>query len=168
MGSIRNRKTSQKITQNRKTAINFDQNRKPHCTSSHPPGVKNDFIKGEALRLLRTNSSETAFNENITNFISRLTARGYPYIYKMIQTTLSEVRFAGRQSAKKKKNESKSCPLSQHTTHRCGTLKNILMLNWDKIQNQPGFAEHHLQESTHFIVQKRRKSLTDMLVKAKI
>ena len=68
-----------------------------HFTSSHPPGVKKGFIKGAALRLLRTNSSETAFNDSITNFKSRLIARGYPY--KMIQTTLSEVSFAGRQSA---------------------------------------------------------------------
>ena len=29
-----------------------------HYTSCHPPGVKGGFIKGEAIRLLRTNSSE--------------------------------------------------------------------------------------------------------------
>jgi len=28
-----------------------------HFTSCHPPGVKRGFIKGEAIRLLRTNSS---------------------------------------------------------------------------------------------------------------
>ena len=31
-----------------------------HFSSCHPPGVKKDFIKGEALRLLRTNSSEAS------------------------------------------------------------------------------------------------------------
>ena len=36
-----------------------------HLTSSHPLGVKRGFIKGEALRLLRTNSSETTFDESI-------------------------------------------------------------------------------------------------------
>ena len=95
-----------------------------HLTSSHPPGVKKGFIKGEALRLLRANSSETAFNDSITNFKSRLIARGYPH--KMRQTTLSEVSFAGRQSAllnKKQKHGNKSCHLSQHTTHRWVTLK---------------------------------------------
>ena len=30
-----------------------------HFNSCHPPGVKNDFIKGEAIRLLRTDSSKT-------------------------------------------------------------------------------------------------------------
>ena len=32
-----------------------------HFSSCHPSGVKKGFIKGEALRLLRTNSSETTF-----------------------------------------------------------------------------------------------------------
>ena len=33
-----------------------------HFSSCHPPGVKKGFIKGEALRLPRTNSSKSAFN----------------------------------------------------------------------------------------------------------
>ena len=32
-----------------------------HFSSCHPQGVKKGFIKGEALRLLRTNSSKTEF-----------------------------------------------------------------------------------------------------------
>ena len=35
-----------------------------HFSSSHPPGVKKGFVKGEALRLLRTNSSNITFEEN--------------------------------------------------------------------------------------------------------
>ena len=34
---------------------------------------------GEALRLLRTNSSAKSFYENIYNFKKRFRARGYPY-----------------------------------------------------------------------------------------
>ena len=33
--------------------------------SCHPAGVKKGFVKGEALRLLRTNSSKVLFEENI-------------------------------------------------------------------------------------------------------
>jgi len=36
------------------------------------------FVKGEALRLLRTNSSKALFEEEINNFKERLTERGYP------------------------------------------------------------------------------------------
>ena len=46
--------------------------------SCHPPGVTKGFIKGEALRLLRTNSSKDTFEQNIQNFESRLKCRGYP------------------------------------------------------------------------------------------
>ena len=46
--------------------------------SCHPPGVKKGFIKGEALRLLRTNSSHSTFNKNMQSFKKRLKNRGYP------------------------------------------------------------------------------------------
>ena len=46
--------------------------------SCHPPGVTKGFIKGEALRLLRTNSSQLTFEENIRNFAIRLKNRDYP------------------------------------------------------------------------------------------
>ena len=39
-----------------------------YFSSCHPPGVKKGFIKGEVLRLLRTNSSEKTIEENVTNF----------------------------------------------------------------------------------------------------
>ena len=39
-----------------------------YFTSCHPPNAKKGFVKGEALRILRKNSSETTFEENNTNF----------------------------------------------------------------------------------------------------
>jgi len=49
-----------------------------HFNSCHPAGVKKGFVKGEALRLLRTNSSKSTFEENMENFKTRLILRGYP------------------------------------------------------------------------------------------
>ena len=49
-----------------------------HFSFCHSPGMKKGFIKGEALRLLRTNSPKTKFEENIKNFRSHLRVRGYP------------------------------------------------------------------------------------------
>jgi len=68
-----------------------------HYSSCHPPGVKRGFIKGEAIRLLRTNSSEKNFQEGMCNFKTRLEARSYPK--SLIEKTLSEVSFAERQTA---------------------------------------------------------------------
>ena len=48
-----------------------------HFSSCNPHGVRKGLIKGEALRLLRTNSSAKSFYENIYNFKKRLPARGY-------------------------------------------------------------------------------------------
>ena len=66
-------------------------------TSCHPPGVKKGFIKGEALRLLRTNSSRFNFEENIAKFKRNLIERGYPEM--LIQETFSEVKFENRNAA---------------------------------------------------------------------
>ena len=66
-------------------------------TSCHPPGVKIGFVKGEALRLLRTNSSMKTFEENITQFKKHLMERGYPQNF--INNALSEVKFEQRTQA---------------------------------------------------------------------
>jgi len=47
-----------------------------HFLTCHPPGVKRGFIKEEALRLLRTNSSKTFFKESVTIFKTHLLERG--------------------------------------------------------------------------------------------
>ena len=137
-----------------------------HFTSSHPVGVKRGFIKGEALRLLRTNSSETTFDESISNFKSRLITRGYPH--EMIQTTLSEVNFAKRQSALQQKKKTRKQILPFVTTYHPSVrnLKNILMQNWNLIQNQPLLKI--IFKDPPIISYKRGQSLKDMLVRAKI
>ena len=68
-----------------------------HFKSSHPPSVKKGFIKGEALRLLRTSSSKEQFENNITNFKIRPTNRGYPET--LITNTLAEINFDNRNVA---------------------------------------------------------------------
>ena len=75
-------------------------------TSCHPLGVKKGFAKGEALRLLRTNSSMKTFEENITM------ERGYPQNF--INNALSEERRGLNKGHKPSSNETKqkneSCP----------------------------------------------------------
>ena len=123
-----------------------------HFTSSHPLGVKRGFIKGEALRLLRTNSSKTTFEESISKFKSRLITRGYPN--RMIQTTLSEVNFADGQSALQQKKKTHIKNLRFVTTYHPSVrnLKNILMQNWKFIQKS-AFAEKHIQKSADYTLQ---------------
>ena len=76
-----------------------------HFASCHPPGVKYGFIKGEEIRLLRTNSSNKTFEEGLLKFKQRLKARGYPENIK--QRSLAGVNFASRQSVIKNTQKSK-------------------------------------------------------------
>ena len=74
-------------------------------TTSHPPGAKKGFVNGEALRLLRTNSSIKTFKENITTFKKHLLGRGYPQ--NLIKNTLLEVKFQERTQALLQRNKTK-------------------------------------------------------------
>ena len=68
--------------------------------------MKNGFIKGEAIRLLRTNSSKQRLRNSLVKFKQHLRTRGYPKT--VIERSFSGVNFAVRPSAltqKKKANE---------------------------------------------------------------
>ena len=87
------------------------------------------FIEGEALRLLRTSSSETKFEENIWNFKSNLHVRGYPdYLVNKIPT---QVKFTKRSSALEQKPQRVQIGVTPFVTPynpSVPNLKNILTL----------------------------------------
>ena len=62
-----------------------------HYNSGHPPSAKIGLVKGEAIGLLRTNSSKSSFEENISNFITSFLARGYPH--NLTEKVLSQIEF---------------------------------------------------------------------------
>ena len=134
--------------------------------SCHPAGVKKGFVKGEALRLLRTNSSKVMFEENIKNFRTRLKPRGYPN--NLVDKILSEVKFAERKNAltqKQKAHKNVLAFVTQfHPSLPC--LKNMLVEKWHLIQNQPLLRE--VYKEPPLISYRKGKSLKDMLVKAKL
>ena len=127
---------------------------------------KKGFVKGETLRLLRTNSSKVVFEENIKNFKTRLTSRGYPS--NLVDKILSEVNFAERKNALtlKQKAHKKILPFVTQFQPSLPCLKNILMDKWHFIQNQPLLRE--IYKEPPLISYRKGKSLKDMLVKAKL
>ena len=84
-------------------------------------------MKGEALRLLRTNSSKTTFEENIYKLKSHLLARGY--LKGLIETLLSDIKFTERESALNQKNEDPKDILPFVTKYHLGVpnLKKVLL-----------------------------------------
>ena len=65
-----------------------------HFSSCHPLNCKKGFIKGGALRLLRTNSVRENFVKNKRDFEHRLCKRGYPLT--LVQEILTDVKFTDR------------------------------------------------------------------------
>lgn len=137
-----------------------------YFSSSHPQGVKKGFIKGEALRLLRTNSSKELFEEKIKNFKSHLIERGYPE--NLIITTLSEVIFEDRKLAlqKKQKENKRILPFVTPYQPSVPNLKQILMKNLYLIEQQPLWKE--IFKKPPIISYTRGRSLKDILVRAKL
>ena len=112
-----------------------------HFSSCHPLGVKKGFIKGEALRLLNTNSSKNIFEEKIQNFKTRLRERGYPE--NLVQRTLSEVQFENRKLSllQKPKENIRILPFVTQYHPAVPNLKQILMKDWHLIEQQPLLKE---------------------------
>jgi len=67
--------------------------------------VKKGFIKGEALRILRANSSHSTFNKNMQSFKTRLKNRGYPN--EFLEKPFFEDNFKDRSLENKDKSTKK-------------------------------------------------------------
>ena len=101
------------------------------------------------------------------NFKTRLEARGYTK--NLIESTLSEVSFAGQQSAlKKQTKQTKGKIMPFVMTYHPGVknLKQILMQKWSLIQNQPLLKT--IYTTPPIISYKKGKSLKDVLIRAKL
>ena len=124
--------------------------------------LKKGFIKGEALRRLRTNSSKIIFEEKITNFKAHLLQRGYPE--DLINTTLSEVNFKDRKLAlqQKPKTNQRILPFVTQYQSSVPNLKQILMKKWQ----QPLLSG--IYKKPPLVSYKRGRSLKDILVRAKL
>ena len=125
------------------------------------------FIKGGALRLLRTNSSETTFEENMKNFSTRLKNRDYPAT--TVEKHLSGVKFSDRKNALEQRNKNarkKILPFVTQYHPALPNLKKILMGKWRLIQNQPYLR--NIIEEPPLISYRKGKSLKDTLVRAKL
>ena len=99
--------------------------------SCHPPGVTKGFLKGEALRLLRTNSSQFTFEENIRNFKTHLQNRDYPA--RKVEKHLSEIKFSDRGMSLAQKNKTARKKILPFVT-QCHPA-------WHRIENQPQLRE---------------------------
>ena len=139
-----------------------------HYSPCHPPGVKRGFIEGEAIRLLRKNSSEKNFRRLCVTSKHDLKRVDIP-AKSLIEKTLSEVSFSERQSALKKQTKKTKGKITPFVTAYHPGVKNlnqILLQQRSLIQNQPLLKT--IYKTPPIISYKRGKSLKDILVRAKL
>ena len=112
-----------------------------HFSTCHPFNTKKGFIKGETLRLLRTNSVKENFENFKRDFEQRLYKRGYPV--SLVKNIFSEVRFENRKEAlrSKPKQRNEILPFVTAYNPAVPNRKKILMKHWHIIQNQPSLAQ---------------------------
>ena len=137
-----------------------------HFSSAHPFNVKKGFIKGEALRLLRTNSDRESFEARKRDFQSRLLERGYPK--DLVINILSTVEFSARQSALDNKGRTSKQILPFVTTFNPATpnLKKILTKHWHLLSQTENLKRIYSDPPT--VSYRKDKSLKDLLVRAKL
>ena len=124
----------------------------------HLPRVTKGFIKGEALRLLRTNPFKPTFEANIKDYLC-LTW----YLEDIQLAWLKQLgdwdQFTDRHSALTQKNQTARKKILPFVTQYCPALpglKNILREKWHLIQNHPRSKE--IFKEPPLIVQKREIS----------
>lgn len=105
------------------------------------------------------------FEENIKNFRTCPTSRGYPN--NLVEKILSEVKFAERNNAltQKQKAHMKILPFVTRFHPSLPCLKNILTEKWHLIQNQS--LLRRIYKEPPLISYRKGKSLKDMLVLSK-
>ena len=123
-------------------------------------------MKGEALRLLRTNSSENSFKTKLSHFRASLIERGYPE--SLITATLSDIKFENRNQALLQKCKEYKRTMAFTTQYRptVPNLQRILMQKWHLIQQQPLLSE--IFQDPPIVSYKRGRSLRVILVRAKL
>ena len=138
-----------------------------HYSSCHLPGVSKGFIKGEALRLLRTSSSKKTFAENIRNFRVRLCMRGYPR--HLVDHILYEVKFKERESAlqHRQKTQSEATAL-YHTISPISASSQENIHGKMALDRKPTLTQENIQGTPFHLLQKGEISSKDILVGAEL
>ena len=137
-----------------------------HFSSGHPLSVKKGFIKGETLRLLRTNSVKEIFELRKLEFLTRLLERGYPR--ELAENILAKVQFSSRNEALQNKTKTSRNVLPFITSFNPATpnLKKVLMKHWHLITESNRLGQ--IYSEPPIVAYRKDKSLKDLLVRAKI
>ena len=135
----------------------------PHATLS---ALRRALFKGEALRLLRTNSVKESFEFKKLQFLTRLLERGYPKSFA--EDILTEIKFSMRKTAlqNKPKTSKKIIPFVITFNPATPNLKKILIKHWQLIAGNHNLAQTF--KNPPMVAYRKDKSLKNYLVRERI
>ena len=125
-------------------------------TTIHQASLKAS-LKEKVLRLLRTNSSQTTFEENTRNLATRLKNRGYTAA--KVEKHLSEVKFSERETSLTNRNRTAQKNILPFVTQyhsAMPNLKEIFTHGEMALDTEPTKAKKYLQGATHSIISQRK------------
>ena len=139
-----------------------------HSSSFHPKGTGKSIALGEAHRILRTNSDEGNFRQQILKLQKALLARGYKE--KATKTLLKKIYFKDRERVIHKQNlkiDKQGTPVMAITynTH-VPLVRDALRKLWVDVKRDPVLSG--LFPAPPRIALKKNRSLRDMLVRARL
>ena len=139
-----------------------------HSSSFHPKGTGKSIALGEAHRILRTNSDEGNFRQQIIKLQKALLARGYKE--KATKTLLKKIYFKDRERVIHKQNlktDKQGTPVMAITynTH-VPLVRDALRKLWVDVKRDPVLSG--LFPAPPRIALKKNRSLRDMLVRARL
>lgn len=138
-----------------------------HYTSSHPRSTFKGIIKGEAIRFIRTNTSETVYNSILCKVISHFRHRGYPLHF--IENSLKDIKYSNRASylTPSKKNLSTNTPrfFIQYSPHY-SSISICLSQHWDIITKNKQLTK--LFTSKPQVCYRKNPSIANQIVRASI
>ena len=118
------------------------------------------------MRILRTNSSKTTFEENISNFKKRLIERGYPQTNRKPSIRYKVHRVGVCTPETQQQRGKSNIAFRDIVPALSAYFEAVLITKRNLIQSQPLLRQ--IFKEPPIISYKKGKSLKDMLVRAKI
>ena len=133
-----------------------------HFSSNHPKSTFKSIIFGEAIRYIRTNSSQNDYKEQVVKFTQRLVERQYPI--GLIKRAIKKANYKDRAKYLKARDKQHHTLISP--IFKCIRPPNFYQLKDLVLQN---FREFNLERYSNppLFVFTKGKSLKDIIVRSK-
>ena len=137
-----------------------------HASSYHSPTTKKAIAKGEAKRFLRTNSTESTYQEMLNKLIIKLKERGYKKQDILRQTKCTKFETRKLELKRKTKTTKQGITFITRYCDDIPSIRKIILDNWHIIQKKQSLKNIFTEKP--IIGLRRNPNLRQKLVRAKL